>query len=110
VLSRARRAPQGATHTAQWFGALLPTVCPSRDVTDPGLLTNSPIEADWSTTVLEPISPSAKLVGKEQHMMNCISNGWLMMAGGLLTYGVLALAGAALVKYLFFAGSSTPRV
>ena len=43
-------------------------------------------------------------------MMNCISNGWLMMAGGLLTYGVLALAGAALVKYLFFAGSSTPRV
>ena len=43
-------------------------------------------------------------------MMNCVSGGWLMMAGGLLTYGVLALAGAALVKYLFFDGSSTTRV
>ncbi len=44
-------------------------------------------------------------------MMNCVSSGWLMMAGGLLTYGVLALASAAaLVKYLFFAGSSTTRV
>lgn len=43
-------------------------------------------------------------------MMNCISSGWLMMAGGLLAYGVLALAGAALVKYLLFAGSSTTRV
>ncbi len=43
-------------------------------------------------------------------MMNCVSSGWHMMAGGLLTYGVLALAGAALVKYLFFAGSSTTRV
>jgi hypothetical protein len=43
-------------------------------------------------------------------MMNCGSHGWLMIAGGLATYGVLALAGAALVKYLFFAGSSTTRV
>ena len=43
-------------------------------------------------------------------MMNCVSSGWLMMAGGLVTYGVLALAGAALVKYLFFARSSTTRV
>jgi hypothetical protein len=43
-------------------------------------------------------------------MMNCVSSGWHMMAGGLVTYGVLALAGAALVKYLFFAGSSTTRV
>jgi hypothetical protein len=39
-------------------------------------------------------------------MMNCVSSGWLMMAGGLVTYGVLALASAALVKYLFFAGRS----
>ena len=43
-------------------------------------------------------------------MMNCVSGGWLMMAGGLLTYGVLILAGAALVKYVFFAGGSTTRV
>ena len=43
-------------------------------------------------------------------MMNCVSSGWLMVTGGLLTYGVLALASAALVKYLFFAGSSTMRV
>jgi len=43
-------------------------------------------------------------------MMNCVSSGWHMMAGGLVTYGVLALAGAALVKYLFFDGSSTTRV
>jgi hypothetical protein len=43
-------------------------------------------------------------------MMNCVSSGWHMMAGGLLTYGVLALASAALVKYLFFAGRSTNRV
>ncbi len=43
-------------------------------------------------------------------MMNCVSGGWHMMAGGLLTYGALALASAALVKYLFFAGSSATRV
>ena len=43
-------------------------------------------------------------------MMNCISNGWLMLAGGLVSYGVLALAGAALVKYLFSPGNSTTRV
>ena len=43
-------------------------------------------------------------------MMNCVSSGWLMVAGELLTYGILALASAALVKYLFFAGSSTTRV
>ena len=33
-------------------------------------------------------------------MMNC---GWGMMAGGLVGLAVLGLAGAALVKYLFFA-------
>lgn len=37
-------------------------------------------------------------------MLNCGVGGWLMVAGGVLAYGVLALAGAALVKYLFFAG------
>lgn len=35
-------------------------------------------------------------------VLNCGVNGWLMLAAGVLTYGMLALAGAALVKYLFF--------
>ena len=35
--------------------------------------------------------------------LTCGGNGWLMLAAGVLTYGTLALAGAALVKYLFFA-------
>ena len=43
-------------------------------------------------------------------MMNCASSWWGMMAGALLTYSVLALAGVALVKYLFFAGSSPTGV
>lgn len=34
-------------------------------------------------------------------MMNC---GWGMIAGGLVTFAVLGLAAAALVKYLFLAG------
>ena len=33
-------------------------------------------------------------------MMNC---GWLMITGGVVVYGVLILAGAALIKYLFAA-------
>ena len=37
-------------------------------------------------------------------MMNC---GWAMIAGGLVTFAVLGLAGAALVKYLFFAKRGT---
>ena len=37
-------------------------------------------------------------------MAECGSHGWLMIAGGVLFYGVLGLAGAALVKYLFFEG------
>jgi hypothetical protein len=36
-------------------------------------------------------------------VLNCGANGWLMIAAGVVTYGMLALAGAALVKYLFFA-------
>ena len=35
-------------------------------------------------------------------LLNCGANGWLMIAGGVVTYGVLALAGAALVRHLFF--------
>lgn len=34
--------------------------------------------------------------------LECASHGWPMIAAGILTFGVLALSGAALVKYLFF--------
>jgi hypothetical protein len=37
-------------------------------------------------------------------LMDCGSHGWMMVAGGVLFYGVLALTGAALVKYIFFEG------
>lgn len=44
-------------------------------------------------------------------MMNsvlaCGGNEWLMIAGVVVTYGVLALAGAALIKYLFLTKRST---
>jgi hypothetical protein len=47
----------------------------------------------------------------EKPMMNgvlqCSSNGWLMIASGVAIYGLLALAGAALVKYLFFSSRSS---
>jgi hypothetical protein len=36
-------------------------------------------------------------------VLNCGANGWLMLAAGVLIYGTLTLAGAALIKYLFFA-------
>jgi hypothetical protein len=42
-------------------------------------------------------------------LMECGSHGWLMIAGGALFYGVLALAGAALVKYIFFEGRRTAQ-
>ena len=32
----------------------------------------------------------------------CAANGWPMVAGGIAVLAVLALSGAALVKYLFF--------
>jgi hypothetical protein len=35
-------------------------------------------------------------------VLYCDTSGWLMIAAGVITFGVLALAGAALVKYLFF--------
>ncbi len=40
-------------------------------------------------------------------LMQCGSHGWLMIAGGFLTFGVLALAGSALIKYLFLDGRRT---
>ena len=36
------------------------------------------------------------------NILNCGGGSWFMIAAGIATYGVLALAGAALVKYLFF--------
>ena len=35
--------------------------------------------------------------------VTCGADGWFMLAAGVLTSGTLVLAGAALVKYLFFA-------
>ena len=35
-------------------------------------------------------------------ILTCDTGGWPMIAAGVITYGVLALASAALVKYLFF--------
>jgi len=40
-------------------------------------------------------------------VLNCGGGGWLMLAGGVVIYGVLALAGAALIKHLFFADRIT---
>jgi hypothetical protein len=40
------------------------------------------------------------------NLLNCGANAWLMIAGGVLTFGVLVLAGTALVKYVFFTGRS----
>jgi hypothetical protein len=36
-------------------------------------------------------------------VLNCGSGGWFMIAAGIATYGLVALSGAALIKYLFFA-------
>lgn len=33
-------------------------------------------------------------------LLNCGANGWAMIAGAALIYGVLGLTGAALIKYL----------
>ena len=33
-------------------------------------------------------------------LLNCSANGWAMIAGAALIYGVLGLTGAALIKYL----------
>jgi hypothetical protein len=52
---------------------------------------------------LKPIE-SAPKVKRSNDMINGMMNcGWGMMAGGLVIFAVLGLAGAALVKYLFFA-------
>jgi len=33
-------------------------------------------------------------------LLNCSANGWAMIAGTALIFGVLGLTGAALIKYL----------
>ena len=43
-------------------------------------------------------------------VFDCSSHTWPMIAGGVLTFGVLALAGAALIKYLFFANRGRAAV
>jgi hypothetical protein len=41
-------------------------------------------------------------------VLYCGSGGWFMNAAGVATYGLMALAGAALIKYLFFANRGSP--
>ena len=43
-------------------------------------------------------------------VLSCSTGGWFMIAAGITTYGVLALAGAALIKHLFFANRSSAAV
>lgn len=53
--------------------------------------------------ISKPIE-SASQVKRSDDMMNGMMNcGWGMIAGGLVIFAALGLAGAALVKYLFFA-------
>jgi hypothetical protein len=57
--------------------------------------------------ISKAIEPASK-VERSNDMMNGMMNcGWGMMAGGLVIFAVLGLAGAALVKYLFFAKQNT---
>ena len=83
------------------------------DVTDRSPGAKSSIEADrrplrWNEA--HRLTPEINQ-RTERRMMNslldCGANGWLMIAGGVVTYGVLALAGAALIKHLFFGDRST---
>jgi hypothetical protein len=39
-------------------------------------------------------------------LLNCGTGGWFMLASGVVTIGLLALAATALVKYIFFANRS----
>jgi len=42
-----------------------------------------------------------------QGMMTCTGSGWLMMGTHVVVLAVVLLAGAALVKYVFFTPRST---
>src|SRR5260370_42686465 len=43
---------------------------------------------------------------KMDTLLTCSANGWAMIAGTALIYGVLGLTGAALIKYLLSDGST----
>ena len=43
-------------------------------------------------------------------ILNCGTTGWLMLAGSVVTFTVLGLAGAALIKYLFSANPGDAAV
>jgi hypothetical protein len=49
-------------------------------------------------------------VAKDGWRVECSGDGWLMIAGVVMIYGVLALAGAAVIKHLFFADLSRAAV
>src|SRR5262249_15664627 len=77
------------------------------DVTEPRSAPYSLPEAKRTSRITEqkvrPLSPSRSMKGvvMMESVLNCGTGGWFMIAAGIATYGVLALAGAALVKYLF---------
>jgi len=78
----------------------------SGDVTDCRVLAYSPVEADRTArSQSRPSRPAGfdrqcMEQGMMDSVLNCGANGWLMLAVGVVTYGTLVLAGAALIKYL----------
>ena len=56
----------------------------------------------WKRT----LATSEKEMTKMDSVLNCGGNGWFMIASAVVFYGLLALAGAALVKYLLSGGRS----
>jgi hypothetical protein len=46
---------------------------------------------------------------KMDTLLTCSANGWAMIAGTALIYGVLGLTGAALIKYLLSDRSSAVK-
>jgi hypothetical protein len=67
-----------------------------------------------ASTPLHPIQRRdgavAVMSQSEARMMNMMQgcSGWLMAAGGIVTYASLILVGAACIKYLFFGKPSSP--
>jgi hypothetical protein len=57
--------------------------------------------------ISKAIEPASKVERSNDMMTGMMNCGWGMMAGGLVIFAVLGLAGAALVKYLFFAKQNT---
>jgi hypothetical protein len=46
---------------------------------------------------------------KVDTLLNCSANGWAMIAGTALIFGMLGLTGAALIKYLLSDRSNAVR-